>query len=311
MMNMVHWSKKASAVLAVSILAAGSSLLAAPSANAAIETTQVMNDIKWDNTSAPAAPSNVTARSGSNQVVVTWTPVQGASSYEVRRYNVVNNTYDSVQSNTYAMLTTGITDAVFADTSVSNGKMYGYVVDAVLPNGQKTQMSAPVIGAPAEQAGTVNQSLVLQSQISNSGSSTINPTINILNTGTQDVNLSDIRVRYYFTGGTGLNARNITFNKFPFNTRNVEAYVVNMPQPQAGADSYVELLFNAEAGVIPAGGESGDMSFTIQRTSGNVSSDYSYSSNTAMAENAKIVVYYQGGPVWGHDPGVKENDRVN
>ncbi len=310
-MNMVHWSKKASAVLAVSILAAGGNVLAAPSAHAAIEATQVMNDITWDNSSAAAAPDNVAARAGSNQVVVTWAPVEGASSYEVRRYDVMNNTYNSVQNNTYAILTTGVTDAVYADTSVMNGKVYGYVVNGVMPNGQKTQMSMPAIAAPTEQSANVQQSLVLQSRLANSGSSTINPTINILNTGTADVNLSDIRVRYYFTGGTDLNARNVTLNNVPFNSRNVEAHIVNMQQPQAGADSYVELLFNAEAGVIPAGGESGDMSFTIQRTMGTTSSDYSYSSNTAMADNAKIVVYYQGGPVWGNDPGVKETDSMN
>ncbi|MFD1888019.1 cellulose binding domain-containing protein [Paenibacillus wenxiniae] len=310
-MNMVHWSKKASAVLAISILTAGSSLLAAPSAHAAVETNQVMNDITWDNASAPAAPDQVSARAGSNQVVVTWAPVQGASSYEVRRYTVMNNTYNSVQNNTYAMLSTGITNATFTDTSVTNGEVYGYVVNAVLANGQKTQMSMPAIAAPTEQSANVEQSLVLQSRIGNSGSNTINPTINILNTGTADVNLSDIRVRYYFTGGTGLTARNVSFNNVPFNSRNVEAHIVNMQQPQSGADSYVELLFNAEAGVVPAGGESGNMTFTIQRTSGSVSSDYSYSDNSTLAENAKIVVYYQGGPVWGNDPGVKENDRVN
>ncbi len=310
-MNMVHWSKKASAVLAISILTAGSSLLAAPNAHAAIETNQVINDITWDNASAPAAPEQVSARAGSNQVVVTWQPVQGASSYEVRRYDVVNNTYNSVQNNTYAMLSTGITNAMFADTSVKNGEVYGYVVSAVLANGQKTQMSMPAIAAPTEQSANVKQSLVLQSRIGNSGSSTINPTINILNTGTADVNLSDIRVRYYFTGGTGLDARNVSLNTVPFNSRNVEAHIVNMQQPQAGADSYVELLFNAEAGVIPAGGESGNMTFTIQRTSGSVSSDYSYSDSSTLADNGKIVVYYQGGPVWGNDPGVKENDPMN
>ncbi len=310
-MNMVHWSKKASAVLAISIFTAGSSLLAAPNAHAAIETNQVMNDITWDNTAAPAAPDQVAARAGSNQVVLTWAPVQNASSYEVRRYDVMNNTYNSVQNNTYAMLSTGITDAMFTDTTVMNGKVYGYVVNAVMANGQKTQMSMPAIAAPTEQSANVKQSLVLQSRINGSGSNTINPTINILNTGTQDVNLSDIRVRYYFTGGTGLSAKNVSLNNVPFNSRNVEAHIVNMQQPQSGADSYVELLFNAEAGVIPAGGESGNMTFTVQRTSGSVSSDYSYGSDTAMADNAKIVVYYQGGPVWGNDPGVKENDPMN
>lgn len=304
---MITMSKKASFMLAASILASGGSLFAAPSAHAAIQSNVVTNDIAWTNTSAPAAPTNVAARSGSNQVVLTWSPVENASSYEVRRYDVINNTYNSVQSNTYTVLTTGVTDAVYADTSVTNGEVYGYVVNAVLADGQVTQMSSPVVGTPVARSGNVKQSLILQYKANGSGSGAIRPTINILNTGTEDVNLSDIRVRYYFTGGNGLTARDIAMNSVPFSTNNVEAHIVNMEQPQAGADSYVELIFNAEAGIVPAGRDSGDISFTVQRTSGgNSSSDYSYSDNTSMADNNKIVVYYQGGPVWGSDPGVTE-----
>lgn len=304
---MMNMSKKASAILAASILATGGSFFAAPSAHAAIQSNVVTNDIAWNNTSAPAAPANVAARAGSNQVVLTWSPVDNASSYEVRRYDVINNTYNSVQSNTYTVLTTGVTDAVYADTSVINGQVYGYVVNAVLADGQVTQMSAPVVAAPVNRSANVSQSLVLQYKSNGSGSGSIRPTINIMNTGTEDVNLSDIRVRYYFTGGSGLTARDVSMNSMPFSTNNVEAHIVNMEQPQSGADSYVELIFNAEAGIIPAGGDSGDISFTVQRTSGgNSSSDYSYSDNTSMADNNKIVVYYQGGPAWGTDPGVTE-----
>lgn len=304
---MFNYSKKASILVAASIFAAGGSFVAAPSAHAAIESNVVANDIVWTNTSAPAAPGNVQARSGSNQVVLTWEPVQGAASYDVRRYDVVNNTYDSVTSNTYTVHTTGVTDAVYADTSVMNGKVYGYVVNAVYGDGQISQMSMPVVGAPMAQSGSVAQSLVVRSSsASGSTSGAIRPMINIMNTGSEDVNLSDVRIRYYFTGGKGMTAKNVSMGNVGFGANNVEPYIVNMEQPQTGADSYLELRFNAEAGIIPAGGETGDMSFTIQRSGGSAAPDYSSNNSTTMSDNNHIVLYYQGAPVWGQDPGVTE-----
>ncbi|WP_046214327.1 cellulose binding domain-containing protein [Paenibacillus wulumuqiensis] len=304
---MFNYSKKASILVAASIFAAGGSLVAAPSAHAAIESNVVANDIAWTNTSAPAAPSNVQARAGSKQVVLTWAPVQGAASYDVRRYDVVNNTYDSVAANTYTVHTTGVTEAVYADTSVMNGKVYGYVVNAVYGDGQISQMSMPVVAAPMAQSGSVAQSLIVQSSSpSGSTSGAIRPMINIMNTGSEDVNLSDIRVRYYFTGGKGLTAKNVSMGNVGFGANNVEPYIVNMEQPQTGADSYLELRFNAEAGIIPAGGETNDMSFTIQRSGGSAAPDYSSNSSTTMSDNNHIVLYYQGAPVWGQDPGVTE-----
>ncbi|WP_458118764.1 cellulose binding domain-containing protein [Paenibacillus sp. Z6-24] len=304
---MFNYSKKASILVAASIFAAGGSFVAAPSAHAAIESNVVANDIAWTNTSAPAAPSNVQARSGSNQVVLTWAPVQGAVSYDVRRYDVVNNTYDSVAANTYTVHTTGVTDAVYADTSVMNGKVYGYVVNAVYGDGQISQMSMPVVAAPMAQSGNAAQSLMVRSSSpSGSTSGAIRPMINIMNTGSEDVNLSDVRIRYYFTGGNGLTAKNVSMGNVGFGANNVEPYIVNMEQPQTGADSYLELRFNAEAGIIPAGGETGDMSFTIQRSGGSAVSDYSSNNSTTMSDNNHIVLYYQGAPVWGQDPGVTE-----
>ncbi|WP_158523960.1 cellulose binding domain-containing protein [Paenibacillus bovis] len=306
--EMFNYSKKASILVAASIFAAGGGFMAAPSAHAAIESNVVANDIAWTNTSAPAAPSNVQARSGSKQVVLTWAPVQGASSYDVRRYNVVNNTYDSVAANTYTVHTTGVTDAVYVDTSVMNGSVYGYVVNAVYGDGQVSQMSTPVVAAPMAQTGSVAQSLVVQSSSSAGGSTSgaIRPMVNIMNTGSEDINLSDIRVRYYFTGGKDLTTKSVSIGNVSFGAKNVEPYIVNMEDPQTGADSYLELRFNAEAGIIPAGGETGDMSFTIQRSSGSGTADYSYNDSTTMSDNNHIVLYYQGAPVWGQDPGVTE-----
>ncbi|MDQ1234002.1 fibronectin type 3 domain-containing protein [Paenibacillus sp. SORGH_AS306] len=297
-------SKKASLILAATILGTtAGSFLVAPSVNAAIESNVVKNDINWDTPSAPAAPSQVNARAGSEQVVLTWAPVDNAKSYNVRRYNVVNNTYDSFKANETTVLTTGVTDAVYTDTSVTNGQIYGYVVNAVYGDGQMSQLSMPVIATPM--SGNVKDSIVLQYKSGTAaGSNSIQPTFNIMNTSGTPVNLSDIRVRYYFNGGKDLTAKNFSASNVSFGSRNIEPNFVSLEKTYAQADSYIELLFNAEAGIIRAGGETGPMTFTIQKNQSGSSqaNDYSYKDTSELTEWNKVAVYYQGDLVWGTEP---------
>ncbi|MGV7116523.1 cellulose binding domain-containing protein [Paenibacillus kyungheensis] len=299
-------SKKASLILAATILGTtAGSFLVAPSVNAAIESNVVKNDINWDTPSAPAAPSQVNARAGSEQVVLTWAPADNAKSYNVRRYNVVNNTYDSFKANETTVLTTGVTDAVYTDTSVTNGQIYGYVVNAVYGDGQMSQLSMPVIATPMAMSGNVKDSIVLQYKSgTTAGSNSIQPTFNIMNTSGTPVNLSDIRVRYYFNGGKDLTAKNFSASNVSFGSRNIEPNFVSLEKTYAQADSYIELLFNAEAGIIRAGGETGPMTFTIQKNQSGSSqaNDYSYKDTSELTEWNKVAVYYQGDLVWGTEP---------
>ncbi len=305
---MINKSKKASLLLAATILGTtAGSFLVAPSAHAAIESNVVKNDINWDMPSAPAALSDVNARAGSEQVVLTWAPVDNAKSYDVRRYNVVNNTYDSVKANETTVLTTGVTEAVYMDTSVTNGQIYGYVVNAVYGDGQVSQMSMPVIATPMELSGNVKDSIVLQYKsgtTAGTNSSVIQPTFNIMNTSGTPVNLSDIRVRYYFNGGKELTAKNFSAGNISFGSRNIEPNFVSLEKTYKQADSYLELLFNAEAGIIRAGDETGPMTFTIQKNQSGTSqdNDYSYNNSSELTEWNKVAVYYQGDLVWGTEP---------
>lgn len=305
---MGNTSKKASLILAATILGTtAGSFLVAPNVHAAIESNVVKNDINWDTPSAPAAPSQVNARAGSEQVVLTWAPVDNAKSYNVRRYNVMNNTYDSVKANETTVLTTGVTDAVYTDTSVTNGQIYGYVVNAVYGDGQISQLSMPVIATPMEMSGNVKDSIVLQYKsgtTAGTNSNIIQPTFNIMNTSGTPVNLSDIRVRYYFNGGKDLTAKNFSATNVSFGSRNIEPNFVSLEKTYAQADSYIELLFNAEAGIIRAGGETGPMTFTIQKNQSGSSqtNDYSYKDTSELTEWNKVAVYYQGDLVWGTEP---------
>ena len=71
----------------------------------------------------PTAPMGLTATPGNAQVVLTWTAVPGATSYNIKRTYAVGSPYTPV-----ALRATGTS---FTDTGLTNGSTYYYVVSAI------------------------------------------------------------------------------------------------------------------------------------------------------------------------------------
>jgi hypothetical protein len=80
-----------------------------------------------DGNSAPAAPTNLSATGGNQQASLTWTAGGGATSYNVKRGTASGGPYTTVGS------PAGTT---YADTSLTNGTAYYYVVAAVNAAGE-------------------------------------------------------------------------------------------------------------------------------------------------------------------------------
>jgi uncharacterized protein (DUF1800 family) len=76
----------------------------------------------------PPAPTGLAAAAGNTQVVLTWTAVTGATSYNVYRGTTANG-----ESSTAIM--TGVTALTFTNTALTNGTTYFYKVAAVNANG--------------------------------------------------------------------------------------------------------------------------------------------------------------------------------
>jgi hypothetical protein len=90
----------------------------------------------------PTAPTGLTAGVGNGKVTLNWLPVAGAAdalSYNVRR--AIGS------SGSYSLVATNVGLISFADTNVSNGTTYSYVVSAVNALGESSN-SAPASVVP-------------------------------------------------------------------------------------------------------------------------------------------------------------------
>lgn len=101
---------------------------------------------------APAAPTNLTATAGNQQVALSWTASTNASSYNVLRSTTNGGSYSSIA--------TGVTTTSYTDTGLTNGTTYYYVVTATNSggtSGDSNQASATPTGSSSNTiAVTVN-----------------------------------------------------------------------------------------------------------------------------------------------------------
>lgn len=91
-----------------------------------------------------AAPQSLAATPGNAGVTLSWGAVAGALSYTVKRSQISGGPYSTIFS--------GLATAGYADTGLTNGQTYHYVVSAVNAGGESpdsTQASATPIG-PAQ-----------------------------------------------------------------------------------------------------------------------------------------------------------------
>ncbi len=108
---------------------------------------------------APAAPVNLNATAGNQQVGLSWTVSSGATSYNVLRSTTNGGPYTQIAT---------ATSTTYSDTSLTNGSTYYYVVTAVDTAGQSgnsNQASAtPTAAAPTAPAAPANLSATAGNQ---------------------------------------------------------------------------------------------------------------------------------------------------
>jgi endoglucanase len=236
---------------------------------------------------APAVPTGVTASAGDGQASISWNASSGATSYNVKRSTTSGGSYTTVASN--------VTSTSYTNTGLTNGTTYYYVVSASNSAGSSVN-SAQVSATP--QGGTTTSNLVVQYKAgdTNATDNQIKPHFNIKNNGTSSVNLSTLKLRYYFSKD-GSPSMNSWIDWAQIGGSNIQ---------RTFTDTYVELSFTSGAGSIAIGGQTGDIQLRMSKTDWsnfNESNDYSFDpTKTAYANWDHVTLYQNGQLVWGIQP---------
>ncbi len=127
---------------------------------------------------------------------------------------------------------------------------------------------------------------------------------NLVNTGTTDISLSDVKIRYYYTID-GEKAQSFWCDWSSAGSSNVTGTFVKMPSVKTGADYYLEIGFTSGAGTLKAG-----QSIEVQTraaksdwTNYNQADDYSFNSTaTGYTDWTKVTGYVSGSLNWGVEP---------
>jgi len=131
----------------------------------------------------------------------------------------------------------------------------------------------------------------------------IKPGLRIENTGTTDIDLSRVTLRYWFTKDSG----NGTFQGFcdyaEIGCGQVRTSFGAVSPTRPGADSYLEVGFGG--GKAEIGGSTGVLQLRFNKTdysNFDETDDYSHGSNTAYAVTPKVTAYLNGTLIWGTEP---------
>lgn len=112
--------------------------------------------------------------------------------------------------------------------------------------------------APTFAAGTNNVNLELASVESNVSTNSVKATFKVTNNGDTAINLSDVKLRYYYTADNNKEQEFHCYNAdipTPYRsvTANVSGKFVTMDKSMEGADTYLEIGFDSSAGTLEAG----------------------------------------------------------
>jgi hypothetical protein len=139
----------------------------------------------------------------------------------------------------------------------------------------------------------------------------INPTdnqiavvLNVVNTGSTTVALSNVTVRYYFTKD-GTASLSYFCDYTPVGCGNVTGTFAAVSPAAATADTYFQIGFSSGAGSLAPGASTGDIQLRIAKSDWsnfNEANDWSYAANASSADNANITAYVSGTLVWGNAP---------
>lgn len=148
--------------------------------------------------------------------------------------------------------------------------------------------------------------LTIQAFNGNTSTSTngISPKFKVVNTANSAIQLSDVKLRYYYTID-GEEAQSFWSDWASIGSANVTSKFVKLATPVAGADYALEVGFTSAAGTLNAG-QSAEIQARFSKNNWsnyNQTNDYSFkASSTQFANHEQVTGYINGQLVWGIEP---------
>ncbi|MEO3946010.1 endo-1,4-beta-xylanase [Gorillibacterium sp. CAU 1737] len=243
-------------------------------------------------TQVPDVPTGLTGTPGDGKATLSWVASSGATSYQVKRAAASSGPFTTIAT---------VTGTTFTDSGLVNETPYYYVVSASNANGQSGNTTpvtviprVPVVGGG---------SLVLQYRAgdTNATDNQIKPHFNLKNTGTTPVDLTTVKLRYYFTKDSS-QAMNAWVDWAAMGNQYVKTSFGTLSAP--GADTYLEVSFTS--GTLAPGAQTSDIHVRMSKadwSNFNEADDYSRDiTKTAYTDWTKVTAYQDGVLVWGIAP---------
>ncbi|MET9109284.1 cellulose binding domain-containing protein [Streptomyces zhihengii] len=154
-------------------------------------------------------------------------------------------------------------------------------------------------------AAAASESVSVQYRQSAAGADQAEPWFKVRNTGTSNVALSQVKLRYYFKAESGASYR-FACSWAVRGCAGITGAFGTLASPTATADRYLEIGFTAAAGTLAPGADTGDMQLRFHRTDWqglNQSDDYSFAAErTTYADWSRVTATVGGVQVWGTAP---------
>ncbi|MFJ6793576.1 cellulose binding domain-containing protein [Streptomyces sp. NPDC091268] len=132
------------------------------------------------------------------------------------------------------------------------------------------------------------------------------PWFKVINSGSGSVQLSDVKIRYYFKADSATATYRFACSWAVKGCANVTGTFGTLAHPTATADRYLEVGFTPGAGTLAAGADTGDLQLRYYQSSWqslNQSDDYSFGpTQTSYGAWGKVTATLAGSRVWGTAP---------
>ncbi len=193
----------------------------------------------------------------------------------------------------------------FTDSGLTASTAYSYTVKARDAAGNVSAASAAVSATTSAGGGTGTGTLKVQYK-NNDSSATDNQIrmgLQLVNTGSTAVNLSTVKVRYWFTPDAGASTFGTACDYAVLGCGSVTTGVTASGSSAAGASHYLEVGFGS--GSLAAGASTGEIQLRLNKSDWSnfdEADDYSRTADTAYADASKIGVYVGSTLTWGTAP---------